>query len=211
MSPSSLYCMLLARASSTPTTEKRRSSFREAARPTRTQTAMGAMMSNRSTTMAERLKDSVLNVTRVWATQRKAEERHASALANRRARLVRRSDYYNFKSAAFEEMERAYMAASANGTLPASARQVMYQARPFIQDMMGGQQLNDQYFCQQLLPNYIEKHGVDWDVVYDDRGHFIEPHTGHTIGLGTISVRKYLDDVAEPKLTEPGFAPGTVV
>jgi hypothetical protein len=87
----------------------------------------------------------------------------------------------------------------------------MYRARPFIQEMMGGQQLNDQYFCQQLLPNYIEEHGVDWDVVYDDRGHFIEPHTEHTIGLGTISVREYLDDVAEPKLTDPGFAPGTVV
>jgi hypothetical protein len=161
--------------------------------------------------MAERLKDSVLGVTKDWAKQRKAEERHASALANRRARLIRARDYYNFKSAAEEVMERAYMAASANGTLPASARQVMYRARPFIQEMMGGQQLNDQYFCQQLLPNYIEEYGVDWDVVYDDRGHFIEPHTGHTIGLGTISVREYLDDVAEPKMTDPGFAPGTVV
>jgi hypothetical protein len=161
--------------------------------------------------MAERLKDSVLGVTKDWAKQRKAEERHASALASRRARLIRARDYYNFKSAAEEVMERAYMAASANGTLPASVRQVMYRARPFIQEMMGGQQLNDQYFCQQLLPNYIEEYGVDWDVVYDDRGHFIEPHTGDTIGLGTISVREYLDDVAEPKLTDPGFAPGAVV
>ena len=58
---------------------------------------------------------------------------------------------------------------------------------------MGGQQLNDQYFCQQLLPDYMEGHGVDWDVTYDDRGHFTEPHTGHSIGLGTISVRDYLD------------------
>ena len=100
-------------------------------------------------TMAERLEDLVVDVTKDWAKQRKAEERHASAAANRRARLIRASDYYNFRSAASEVMEQAYMAASANGTLPASARQVMYQARPFIQEKMGGQQLNDQYFCQQ--------------------------------------------------------------
>ena len=168
-------------------------------------------MADKSKNLAERLKNSVLDVTKDWAKQRKAEERRASALANRRARLIRASDHYNFKSAAEEVMERAYMAASANGTLPASARQVMYQARPFIQDKMGGQQLNDQYFCQQLLPNYIEEYGVDWDVVYDDRGHFIEPHTGHAIGLGTISVREYLDDLAEPELREPSFAPGAAV
>src|SRR6516165_12558959 len=156
--------------------------------------------------IADRLKNSALYVTKDWAKQRKAEERHASAQANREARLTRASDYYNFKSAAFEIMEEAYLKASANGTLPASARQVMYQARPFIQDKMGGQQLNDQYFCQQLLPDYIEEHGVDWDVTYDDRGHFTEPHTEHSIGLGTISVREYLDDLAEPELREPSFA-----
>jgi hypothetical protein len=63
-------------------------------------------------TVAERLEDSVLNVTKDWAKQRKAEERHASAAANRRARLIRASDYYNFRSAASEVMELAYMAAS---------------------------------------------------------------------------------------------------
>ncbi len=30
-------------------------------------------------------------------------------------------------------------------------------ARPFIQEKMGGQQLNDQYFCQRLLPDYIKR------------------------------------------------------
>jgi len=161
-------------------------------------------------TLAERLKDAAVFVTKDWAKQRKAEERHASALANRRARLVRASDYYNFKSAAFEVMERAYMAASANGTLPASARQVMYQARPFIQEKMGGQQLNDQYFCQQLLPDYMAEYKVAWDVTYDDRGHFIEPHTGHSIGLGTIGVRDYLASIDAPELAEPSLAPGGV-
>lgn len=163
-----------------------------------------------SNTLAERLKASVLDVTKDWAKQRKAEERHASAAANRSARLIRARDFYNFKSAAYEVMRKAYMAASANGSLPASARQVMYQARPFIQDKMGGQPLNDQYFCQQLLPDYMQEYAVDWDIVYDDRGHFFEPHTEGSIGLGTISVREYLANVRPPKLDEPGFASGKV-
>ena len=58
-------------------------------------------------TLAERLKSSVLSVTKEWAKQRKAEERHASALANRHARLIR-ADTYNFKTAADEVMEKAY-------------------------------------------------------------------------------------------------------
>ena len=162
-------------------------------------------------TPADRLKSSVLNVTKDWARQRKAEERRASALANREARLTKASDYYNFRSAAFEVMEEAYLKASANGTLPASARQVMYQARPFIQDKMGGQQLDDQYFCQQLLPDYMEEYGVDWDVTYDDRGHFTEPHTDLSIGLGTIGVREYLESVDAPTLEEAGFEAAKVV
>jgi len=167
-------------------------------------------MSDPVKTMAERLKASVLGVTKDWAKQRKAEERHASARANR-ANLIRAGDYHNFKSASFEVMERAYMAASANGTLPASARQVMYQARPLVQDLMGGRQLDDQYFCQQLLPAYIEENGVEWDVTYDDRGHFTEPHTKHSIGLGTISVRDYLGKIGTLDFEEPRLSPAKVV
>src|SRR5262245_39308199 len=140
-SPSSLFCISHGLGSNTPTTENQRSPFPEL------MTTTGETMSSK--TVAERLKDSVLNVTKDWAKQRKAEERHASAEARRRANLIRRSDYHNFRSAAFEVMEQAYMAASANGTLPAMARQVMYQVRPLVQELMGGEQLNDQYFCQQ--------------------------------------------------------------
>jgi hypothetical protein len=163
-----------------------------------------------SESVADRLLGSVLHVTKDWAKQRKAEERHASAEANREARLIRASDYYNFKSASFEVMEKAYLLASADGTLPAMARQVMYQARPMVQELMGGRQLDDQYFCQTLLPDYVSEYEVDWDVVYDDRGHFVEPHTGHTIGLGTLSVREYLESLHEPELIEASFAPARI-
>ena len=42
--------------------------------------------------------------------------------------------------------------ASANNTLPANARQIMYAARKYIQERTG-KQLNDTYFTQTLLPD----------------------------------------------------------
>ena len=103
------------------------------------------------------------------------------------------------KEAAEQVMKEAYMLASAKGTLPAAARQVMYAARPKIQELTGGKRLDDQYFCQTLLPNYMEEHGVDWNVVFDARGHLTEPHNGGEIlPLGTLEVRGYLDDITEP-------------
>ena len=75
---------------------------------------------------------------------------------------------------------QAYLKASANGTLPAHARQIMYAARGYIQrhaDRELGHKF-DQYFTQQLLPDYIEiDMASDWNVVYDARGNFTEPHT----------------------------------
>ena len=59
-------------------------------------------------------------------------------------------------------------------------------------------------FLPAALPDYMEENEVDWDIVYDDRGHFIEPHTERSIGLGTISVRDYLKSIANRNLTSPG-------
>ena len=96
-------------------------------------------------------------------------------------------------------MEEAYLHASTDDTLPANARQIMYAARDHIQDRTG-KQLNDSYFTQTLLPNYVAKYEPSWrdNVAYDDRGHFTEPHTGHSIGLGTIAVREYISDMRGP-------------
>jgi hypothetical protein len=57
-----------------------------------------------------------------------------------------------------------------------------------------------------LLPDYIEETGVDWNVVYDARGHFSEPHTNRTMGCGTIEVGNYLHEMTKPKITPAGFA-----
>ena len=102
------------------------------------------------------------------------------------------------------------MAASGNGTLPAMARQIYYQARPKIMAMTEDKELAYGYFSQTLLPDYIEEHGVDWNVVYDARGHFEEPHTNRRIGCGTIEVGNYLHAMKEPDIVPAEFADANI-
>jgi hypothetical protein len=97
-------------------------------------------------------------------------------------------------------MEAAYMAASAGDKLPAKARQIYYQARPKIMALTEDKELQFGYFSQELLPSYVEEHGLDWDVVYDARGSFEEPHTNRRIGCGTIEVRNYLNAAKPPDI-----------
>jgi DNA topoisomerase 6 subunit A-like protein len=103
----------------------------------------------------------------------------------------------NVKEAAYQVMRQAYMRASANGTLPANARQVMYAARPLIIELTGKTKpwSSSSYFTQHLLPDYVRdnpEEAAEWDVVFDARGHFSEPHTETEIGLGTLQVRGYV-------------------
>jgi hypothetical protein len=146
---------------------------------------------------AETIIGVVEGVTKKWATQRKAEERHASA-ARRRPTVFRCSDRVTIREVAGRVMRQAYLKASSNGTLPAHARQIMYTARGPIQEETG-ELLNDQYFCQRLLPDYLREHPTEtakWDVVFDARGHFTEPHTRHVVPLGTLEVRRYLHEIS---------------
>jgi|SRR5262245_1475152 len=65
----------------------------------------------------------------------------------------------------------------------------MYRARGPIQNWTG-EPLNDKYFTQVLLPNYMNDNPektADWDVAYDARGHFLEPHAGTEVALGTLA------------------------
>jgi len=115
----------------------------------------------------------------------------------------------SFKEAAGEIMESAYLKVSGNGEYPANARQIMYAARPHIQKVTG-RELNADYFTQTLLPDYLTETGVDWDVVYDARGHFKEPHDGRSFGIGTLEVRQYLADLHDPELVEAALAQAKV-
>src|SRR6516225_6139646 len=135
-----------------------------------------------------------------FTKQRKAEEKQSSAGRWRMSRMTEVRGMF-LTEAADEVMEECYMKASDNDRLPATARQIFYVARPLI-EARTDKPLAYSYFSQTLLPNYVNEHGRDWDVVYDDRGHFVEPHTNRSIGLGTLSVRAYLSRVAELELKD---------
>jgi hypothetical protein len=135
-------------------------------------------------------------VTKKWAKQRRAEERRGSSEV-RWAHIFSLSDRVTFKDAAWDILPAAYLKASTNNTLSAHARQIMYAARGPIQEETG-KPLDDKYFCQTLLPDYLREHPretADWDVVFDARGHLTEPHTGRVVPLGTLDVRHYLRDI----------------
>ena len=104
------------------------------------------------------------------------------------------------KDAAWQVMEAAYLKASANGTLPAHARQIMYAARPDVLLLTDKAEMKDTYFIKDLLANYIIEKGVNWNVVYDARGNFIEPHTKVSVPLGTLQVRNYLAGIRQHKV-----------
>jgi hypothetical protein len=154
----------------------------------------------------DKIAAAVQGVTAKWAKQRKREERDAAAQANRRYAMTRQRTV-TIRDAAFAIIERAYLKASANDTLPAHARQVMYAARGYIQrnaDRELGHKF-DQYFTQQLLPEYVEYAGVAWNIVYDARGNFTEPHTKTRVPLGTLQVRQYLALIQRHRVGDSKF------
>src|SRR5262245_455892 len=144
-----------------------------------------------------------------WTRQKKSEERHPGNVRYRASRMTREPRTTQ-REAAWQVMEEAYLAASGNGTLPAKARQIFYQARPKIMALTEDKELAYGYFSQTLLPDYVEEHGVDWNVVYDARGHFEEPHTNRSIGCGTIEVGNYLYAMKEPDIVPAEFADANI-
>jgi hypothetical protein len=99
------------------------------------------------------------------------------------------------KAAAYEAIPQAYMAASDNGRLPANVRQIFYQVRPLVMAVTGGNiWKNSSTFTQNVFQSYLRdnpEETSDWDIVYDARGHFSEPHMQKQIGCGTLEVRGY--------------------
>jgi hypothetical protein len=146
--------------------------------------------------IASAMTDAVQAGTKRWTRQKKSEERHPGNVRYRVSRMTKEPRTTQ-KEAAWKIMESAYMAASNNGSLPAKARQIFYQARPKIMEMTDDKELDYNYFSQTLLPDYIAERGVTWNVVYDARGNFEEPHTNRCIGCGTLEVNNYLRAIKE--------------
>ena len=159
--------------------------------------------------IANDILDAVETATSKWTRQKKLEERHPGVIRYRVSRMTKEPRTTQ-KEAAWEILEQAYMAASANGSLPALARQIFYQARPKIMAMTDDKELAYGYFSQTLLPDYIEEYGVNWNVVYDARGHFEEPHTNRRIGCGTIEVGNYLHKTKEPEIVPAEFSDANI-
>jgi hypothetical protein len=157
----------------------------------------------------EKLEGLIGAVTKRWRNQRKAEERHASAVARRRD-AIRRSSRVTIREAAFAAMEEAYRIASANGSLPANARQVYYSARREILARTGRESIDSDYFTQTLLIDYVEENECNWDIAFDARGHLSEPHEGATVDLGTLAVRQYLSLIREPRIVDATINPAGV-
>jgi DNA topoisomerase VI subunit B len=148
--------------------------------------------------ISEALAVAFQTVTKTWkAAKRKADrEDRVQERDLEEMRKRNRARELSVKDAAYQVMEEAYLRASSRGTLPANARQVMYAARPLVLRLTGGKCWKESsYFTQHLLPDYMMDYpdkAAGWDVVFDARGHFAEPHTRERVDLGTLAVRRYI-------------------
>ena len=147
------------------------------------------------------------SVCKYWKSIKKDADREGRARERRIEEELKRerNTKVSFKDAAYKVMEQAYLHASHGNTLPANARQVMYAARGEVLRLTGKDKMDDQYFCQTLLPDFMYEHPElteGWDVAYDNRGNLIEPYTGRKVPLGTISVRGYIQAWAKPKVSD---------
>jgi hypothetical protein len=159
--------------------------------------------------MGDAIQQSVTSVTKDWTTVQKKKQRDAARGARALERYFRgRVKEDSIKTAAYRVMATAYEKASGAGAFPATARQVMYAARPLIlaQTHKPPGKDFDVYFTQQLLPGYQMAHPAEtatWDVIYDARGHLHEPHTETQLPLGTLDVRRYLTTARAPATVAP--------
>jgi hypothetical protein len=159
--------------------------------------------------VARTIADMLAKTTDRWAKQRKAEIRDANARWRRADRMSRRVRPLDQTEAADQVMQKAYLTASANGTLPANPRQIYYAARPEMLRLTEKTSIASKYFTQTLLIEYMRRRPeatANWNIAWDDRGHFSEPHTGREIGLGTLAVRDYIAKIRKPSILTAGVS-----
>ena len=147
----------------------------------------------------ESLSRAVRLVTKVWTGMKLDADRQQRVTDRQRefALQSQRRERISVKDAAYRVMEQSYRETAGRLNV-ANARQVMYVARPLIIELTGKTRpwKQSSRFTQHLLPDFIAEQPdltSTWDVVWDDRGHFTEPHTKHQIGIGGIAVRRYID------------------
>jgi hypothetical protein len=168
------------------------------------------MTKRNNNNMASDIIAAVKMGTKRWTKTVKSEERSPISRSYRYARMTQERGL-TIKEVAEAVMPEAYLKASNGGRYWANARQIYYVARPLIQEQTG-RPLDDKYFTQVLLPDFMEQHGFDnWKVAYDARGHFVEPHGGESFGVGTLQVNSYLESINdEPELEAAALAQASV-
>jgi len=159
----------------------------------------------------EAIHAAIVSAASEWATKVKHKNR-GEKVSQRELREMYRPKVkpVTVKDAAYRVMTQAYLKASDNGALPANARQIMYAARPLIIELVGKPDIwtTSARFTQGLLPDFISENPEltkDWDVVFDDRGHMHEPHTGRSLGIGTLAVRSYINGWHKPVVDKSLF------
>ena len=114
--------------------------------------------------------DAIKGVTKTWKAEKRKADKQDRVSTKELERMREKPHSISLKDAAFDVMEEAYNKASSNGKYYANARQIMYAARPDILRITGKAQLDDVYFTQTLLKDYLEEHEPNWKVVWDARG-----------------------------------------
>jgi DNA topoisomerase VI subunit B len=159
--------------------------------------------------LGQALQEGVMKTCSAWSRLRQKAYRREDRRERLAQRLIAESlrcdkaGFLSIKDACLKVIEQGYREASGGGSQPANARQIMYAVRRLVlqqklTDPESGKDgffKNSSSFTQGVLPDFLDKNPAktaDWDVAFDDRGHFAEPHTGERIGLGTLAVRDYI-------------------
>lgn len=143
--------------------------------------------------IAEDLLDMTRSVTRKWTKQRKAEERNSRARA---ARQYIYSDRVNFSDVADRVIPKGYLHASGEGHYSVAQRQMYYACREAFREATG-RDIEADYFCQNLLVKYLNRHPVitaAWKITADPRGTLVIPNATHPVRIpvGTLSIDTHL-------------------
>lgn len=151
--------------------------------------------------MEESLDELLVSATKDFTKYKNSEEarRNQNAITAEQKEKARNkekvmSEEQKIKAAAFKFMAEAYRQASEPYNT-ATARQVMYSLRPYVEKATGGKCWKNYGYFAKLLEKYQEEHDeetADWDVTYDARGHMQEPHTSVMFGIGTVETREYI-------------------
>jgi hypothetical protein len=136
----------------------------------------------------------VLEVTKRWTRQRKAEEKRTRSVGSRS--YLWASSRTSLKEICHQLLPDAWAKASNNGELPTHWRQIFYVIRPLVAEHPHADRpMTDSHF-KNILEDYLEWNAPGWDVLRGARGVFKEPHTRagdkDTLAMSTAAVRNYL-------------------